>query len=414
MNKLYFSFVLLLSISVSFAQKGSFGMVNYTIPTGYTLIHNDNVLTYYKENKSTGAYCNFFIYKLMPGKSNAKQNFDWAWENLLEKPFKFSSTATIQPETIAKGWRLIVGTANFSDNGISTSAIQLCISNESSMQAVCILSNSESYEKEIATFVTSLDVEGSANGTTTTTPPVIAPGNANAPSPIQQQTIVSASNDKSPKPEVWMKSRFEYDMMKKRSETKYEWLAVYPDGKFNPYMPTEGYAGFYNNNKNWGSAKWNGGRLNVVDGSNNYYYDKKSATTMQSKFDSKPNYYKSKPVDGLRIEGAYTPYASLLPSDKNELQYLIWFYKDGSFDDRGIFLTDLKNPNAFPNDVPGKGKYTIDNYSIFLRYNDGHIKQLGFVGFLDKDPATVTDAYFIGRHLYYRKDKGYNNKLNGL
>ncbi len=37
---------------------------------------------------------------------------------------------------------------------------------------------------------------------------------------------------------------------------------------------------------------------------------------------------------------------------------------------------------------------------------------MGFSGFLDKDPASVTDAYFIGRNLYYRKDAGHNSNLN--
>lgn len=91
---------------------------------------------------------------------------------------------------------------------------------------------------------------------------------------------------------------------------------------------------------------------------------------------------------------------------------MIWFYKDGSFDDRGISMVNLKNPYALANDAPGKGKYIIGNFSIFLRYDDGRIKQYGFSGFLDKDPSAVTDAYFIGRNLYYRKDKGYNSNLN--
>ncbi len=59
------------------------------------------------------------------------------------------------------------------------------------------------------------------------------------------------------------------------SLTKYEWIAVYPDGKFYPYMPAEGYAGFYNKNKDWGSAKWDNSRLNIIEGNNNYYFDKK-------------------------------------------------------------------------------------------------------------------------------------------
>gem|GEM_PF-4320283 len=401
MKKSFFCLPFLLFMSVSFAQKNSFGILNYTIPSGYELIKNDNVLTYYKENKSTGAYCNFFLYKLMDTKGCTKQCFDFCWENLLQKPFKTGAAANLQPEANIKGWQFLLGTAKYPDNGIITLAVQITFNGENNMQNVIILSNSDSYKTDIENFIAGADVvkEIPANEKTDTTMP------AASKAPPKQA-------DKGLAPEVWMKSRFEYDMMKKRSETKYEWIAIYPDGKFYSYMPTEGYAGFYEKNKDWGKAAWSGNRLNITDASNNsYYFDKKSPTKLQSKFDSKPNYYKSQSVNALRIEGAYTQYAGLLPSATNEAQYLIWFYKDGNFDDRGISVTDLKNPYTFPDDAPGKGKYVIENYSIFLRYNDGRVKQLGFSGFLDSDPAAVTDAYFIGRLLYYRKDKGYNSKL---
>ncbi len=194
MKKVLLPAMLMVSTLFCAAQIGNFGIVNYVVPDDYQLIKKDNVLTYYKEDKSTGAYCNFFIYNTMPGHGGTQQDFDFGWINLMQNPFKFTSSAN-------------------------------------------------------------------------------------------------------------------------------------------------------------------------------------------------------------------------MPSTKNEAQYLIWFNKDGSFDDRGTSVVDLKNPHKFPDDAPGKGKYTIENYSIFLQYDNGRIKQLGFSGFLDKDPATVTDAYFIGRHIYYRKDKGYNSNL---
>ena len=411
MKPFYFSVCFFFCACAGNAQD-SFGIVNYTIPAGYGVINNDNVLTYYKENKSTGAYCNFFVYKPMPGKGNTVQNFDWAWENLVQKPFKFNSTANKQPEAAVKGWQFVMGTTKYADNGVSTLAMLVTFSGENNMQSICVLSNSDNYKKDIEDFIASVDVVRETAAANTPSTKSTDNGSTGVSSSMQQQTVANAMNDKSPKPEVWMKSRFEYDMMKQMSLTKYEWIAIYPDGKFYPYMPAEGYAGFYNKNKDWGSAKWDNSRLNIIEGNNNYYFDKKSATQMQSKFDSKPNYYKSRLVDGLRIEGAYTQYASLIPSEKNEAQYVIWFYKDGSFDDKGISVVDLKNPYAIPDYAPGKGKYSIENFSIILQYADGHRKQMGFSGFLDKDPVTVTDAYFIGRNLYYRKDKGYNSNLN--
>ncbi|QEC40955.1 hypothetical protein [Pseudobacter ginsenosidimutans] len=412
MNKLLLTSLFLLSLSASFAQKNDFDIVSYAIPSDYELIKNNSVITYFKEDKSTGAYCNIFIYALIDGKGDIQKDFDYSWDNLVQKPFKFSSNANLQPVATLKGWKFLMGSAKYSDNGIATLAMLFTFSGESSMQSICILSNADRYKADIENFIASVNLNREAGIINANMSSSKSPGSDIAPA--LQQTTTSPLNDKSPKPEVWMKSRFEYDMMKRMSETKYEWIAIYPDEKFYPYMPSEGYAGFYNKNKDWGSAKWNGNRLNVAAQNTSYYFDKKSASTMQSKFDSKPNFYKCKPVNGLRIEGAYTQYASLIPSSTNEPQYLIWFYKDGRFDDRGISVVDLKNPNAFASDAPGKGKYTIETFSIFLRYDDGRIKQLGFSGFLDKDPATVTDAYFIGRHLYYRKDKGHNSNLNKI
>lgn len=412
MKKLLSTSLFLLSVSALFAQKNDFGIVSYAIPAGYELIRNNNVLTYYQEDKSTGAYCNFFIYSLMTGKGSIQEDFDFSWDKQVQKPFKFTSNANLQPVATLKGWQLLMGSTKYADNGVTTLAMLFTFSGENTMQSICILSNSDRYKADIENFIASVDLIREAGGTHSNMPSVKPPGSAAAPT--QQKAITIPLNDKGPKPEIWMKSRFEYDMMKRFSVTKYEWIAIYPDEKFYPYMPSEGYAGFYNKNKDWGSAKWNGTRLNVVAQNTSYYFDKKTASTMQSKFDSRPHFYKCKPVDGLRIEGAYTQYASLVPSSKNEPQYLIWFYKDGSFDDRGISVIDLKNPYAFADDAPGKGKYTIETFSIFLRYDDGRIKQMGFSGFLDKDPASVTDAYFIGRNLYYRKDAGHNSNLNTI
>ncbi|WP_449439554.1 hypothetical protein [Pedobacter steynii] len=59
MKKVLLSAILMVSTLFCAAQKGNFGIVNYVVPADYQLIKNDNVLTYYKEDKSTGAYCNF-------------------------------------------------------------------------------------------------------------------------------------------------------------------------------------------------------------------------------------------------------------------------------------------------------------------------------------------------------------------
>lgn len=140
------------------AQSENLSIVNYTIPPGYQLIKNERVLTYYKEDKSTGAYCNFFIYSPMPGYSNTQSDFDYAWANLVQNPFKFVATPVMQPEASLKGWKFLIGTAKYDDNGVATLAMLINFSGGNKMQGICILSNSDNYKTDIESFIASVEV----------------------------------------------------------------------------------------------------------------------------------------------------------------------------------------------------------------------------------------------------------------
>ncbi|WP_449439552.1 hypothetical protein [Pedobacter steynii] len=157
----------------------------------------------------------------MPGHGGTQQDFDFGWINLMQNPFKFTSSANMQAVATLNDWQFLIGTTKYADNGVATLAMLISFSNKNTTQALCILSNSDKYKADIENFLASVDVIKEVKN---------EPG-----------SLVS----KGPAPEVWMKSNFEYDVMKKMSLTKYEWIAIYPDGKFNSYMPTEGYADFY-------------------------------------------------------------------------------------------------------------------------------------------------------------------------
>lgn len=158
MKKIFILLALLFYVLTAFSQKNNFGIINYTVPPGYELINNENVLTYSKENKSTGAFCNIFIYKMMPGHGGVQQDFDFAWTNLVQAPFKVTGNANMQPAGILKGWNLLLGTTIYNDNGVNTMALLSTFSGENNMQNVCILSNSDAYKTDIENFIASVDV----------------------------------------------------------------------------------------------------------------------------------------------------------------------------------------------------------------------------------------------------------------
>lgn len=175
MSKAFFSLLFLLCMLKPFAQKNSFGVVNYTVPADYQLIKNDNVLTYYKENNTTGAYCNFFIYKLMPGQGGTQRDFEYSWANLVQTPFKFISSPAMQPEAVLKGWKFLLGNTRYNDNGVATLAMLINFSGENDMQAICILSNSDSYKTDIENFISSIDISREIAGSESTQNPNASP-----------------------------------------------------------------------------------------------------------------------------------------------------------------------------------------------------------------------------------------------
>ncbi|MBS1736279.1 MAG: hypothetical protein JSS98_06665, partial [Bacteroidetes bacterium] len=194
MNKLFLSTLLLLLGFSSFAQMETFGIVNYAVPANYDLVKNDNVLTYYKEDKSTGAYCNFFIYKIMPGKGGTKNDFDFAWDKLMQAPFKFTASPEMQPEATLKGWEFLIGNARYNDNGVATMAMLINFSGENNMQAVCILSNSDKYKTDIENFIASVDVAKEIIPATTTQAQYEKEGNEKKVSSKNNETVAGNLN----------------------------------------------------------------------------------------------------------------------------------------------------------------------------------------------------------------------------
>ena len=229
--------MLLITSAFCAAQKSSFGIVDYTTKPGYELIKNDKVLTLYKEDKSTGAYCNIFIYQFETGKGGVQQDFDFAWVNYLQKPFKVTGDANKQPSGVVKGWQLMLGTTNYPDNGVATLAMLITLSGEGKMQNICILSNSDKYKTDIEDFIASVDVSKEIN---TTGSSQAATDNSIKTNPaITKKEETPASPVKNIKYEVWECQVTDIFTLKPELKT----VILSPDGKCLFYMPEKGLNG---------------------------------------------------------------------------------------------------------------------------------------------------------------------------
>ncbi|MFT3933715.1 MAG: hypothetical protein QM726_08890 [Chitinophagaceae bacterium] len=415
MNKLRLLITLLFFAMGSSAQKSNFGIVDYTVPAGYELVNNDNVLTYFKENKSTGAYCNFFVYKPMAGKGNTVQNFDWAWDNLMQKPFKFNSAANKQSEAVVKGWKFILGTTKYADNGVATLAMLISFSGENSMQSVCVLSNSDNYKKDIEDFIASVDVTRDCSTA------------SNMKTETKNDAKSNSNNNKTNLPASFKNIQYEVWecncpnlATNTQVMTKLNTVVLSPDGQYLTYMPESGLNGITPANSNqtgsWGSFTNSGNMLSFV---NNKYGSKmelyKISSTAMSRYPKSTSsiYKKVKPVDGLLFEGAYSPELSYYNGktdiiskqiDPNK-RPIIFFKKDGTYINEGIAFSNLTLGDDY---AIGRGTYEIVNYSLILTTQNGKKLQVAFTPVLDANPAAVDNGGFIvNNNLFYRLNKNF-------
>lgn len=157
------SLFLFLLVSVTafpaIAQKQTFGIVSFARPANFQVEKKDNVLTFYSQNKATGAYCIFFIYNIQNGKGDVQQDFDAAWKKLVLQPNDITATAAMQPQAVLKGWQFLIGNTNFKDKGVATLAMLCNFSGNKQSQAVLIMSNSSAYQTDIEDFIASVDIE---------------------------------------------------------------------------------------------------------------------------------------------------------------------------------------------------------------------------------------------------------------
>lgn len=183
------------------------------------------------------------------------------------------------------------------------------------------------------------------------------------------------------------------------------WLVLYDDGQSYAHLPQSGLATFDRARSraagdfNWGGWTWSDGAGSNVNASN-----PRATTTLKQDgrillVDS-DRYSKLAPVDGLRLEGAWTSYAN--PDDPLLLEQplgkrpLVRFTRAGRFTDEGLFSGILFSPTG---DGPpaGSGTYAIRDFTVTLRYDAGRVVTYALHGFLDRDPASDDAVLMIGR-----------------
>ncbi len=398
MKKLLF-YVLLFNSSWIQAQKKTvkelFDIVSYQPPTGWQKSSTPETLSFSKEDPS-GNYCVITIRKSIETEADALANFNHSW-NLIAKTNLGAGEATMQPASTDNGWNTLMGSAPFEKDGLKGVVILVNSSKNNRMANILILTNTGKFQKEMEAFLESVTLKQNSPTSNEGIAPV-------AP---------SSSNNFKSKPELWSLTRnISWDatdpLAMQRNIT--DFYVIYPNGDYYPNAPYEGLANFNTTNhpESWGKFTMNSTKGRFKSKYNDIAVTKKSAIKMDRDGYS-ASFHKCVSVDGLLIEGAYTHIApnwgkdpKLNYLDEPGCQAVIYFKKDGTFTDRGIF-SSLYGAAYASNCPGGNGTYAIENFTITFKYTDGRIVTRLFSAPPTRNPKSFNEVYYLGGAAYFKK-----------
>lgn len=398
MKSTYIFIVFLLAGLQACAQKKeTFDLVNYTAPTGWSKTSKPETVTFSKESGSN--FCMITIYKSIEATDDAQTNFDMAWKSLVQENLGVTGKAIMQPGSTDNGWETKLGSAPFEKDGIKGASILISSSQNSKLINILAVTNTSVFQKEMETFLASVDLK--TNMVAKNTAPVTTP----------------SANKSTNKPELWVNWRASQKNMlspKTSSNIKQviDFYAIYPNGDYFPEVPWQGLTNFDKsyNAQSWGKFTMQGTKAKFKSKYQDIDVVKVSQTKMEQTGLYNYGFYKCLPVDGLRIEGAYNVVSENWGKDPQldflngpGCQFVIYFKKDGTFDDKGIFYTGPMPGSGNCNG--GKGTYSIDNYTITFKYNDGRVIDRLFTLPGTRNPANYDEAIYLGETAYYKKHK---------
>jgi hypothetical protein len=390
----------LLSITAAFSEnltaQATYSVFTYKEPTGYTKEKKQGFISYTKTNQTKGTYCIIAFYEPSKANTTINESFDANWQELVAQPYNVTNAPQKENQSDINGWKVKVGGTNFTFSGGPCAAFLTTMQQGIVDANILYISNTEDYLTDFDALMSSLKMSKANPPIATTTAPTIVatvPGNQIASS----------------KPELW----FTYTL----SGTKYQTLEpkfylVYPNGDFKDEAPWEGLLSFNaNQNKKqfplgWGKFQMNKNRV----GSFTYmgYVEKviKISDDKMDRPDASWDYMKCKSVNGLKLQGSYSPqkdWSTNTYFNSQTCKNLLTLNKDGSFVDHGYFVGICDNPSTNAQDAPGSGTYTIKDFTLQLKYKDGRITERLLCGLGNANPFIENESIFIGHQIVYKK-----------
>ena len=410
MKKSFLLFVcILLTMLVKAQQTETFDIATYPIPKGWVKSSGEGVVSYIVTDKDKGTYCIISIHASRPSKGPAQAEFDRSWTELVAAPLKINSAPQTGKVSDDDGREGILGLANFVSGNLTGTAMLSTIVGFGRTTNILTVTNGGGYQDDIDNFFKGLTLrkdpgEVKNSGGQTAVPPSVP--KASTPPSFNTKNGIEG---------VWMGIYVKEFYGDPLTLGHTIWKTFYSNGQVYEAIPDIGFAGFNKPESESGEAQFWSRYVN--NGAGKWIIENPGGAGKDIKLNERGNmvigaqyYQHCKPVDGLRLNGSWTSWAN---PDDPELdrgtfgqKALIHFSANGQFTDEGIFNTALQyHRDGTSVTTAGSGTYEIRDYSVILRYNDGHIKQAALTGFLSLDPSLDDKTICISKVRFSKRSR---------
>jgi hypothetical protein len=154
-------------------QREKFDIVTFKTPRGWQKQAGENAVQLGGERD--GASCLVTMFKAVPGSPDAKFNFDSAWETIVEEMVKVAGKPQMQPSASENGWTSQSGLAGYEVDGKKGVVLLVTLTGGGKMVNIMILTDSNAFEAEIASFLGSIDLPKVAETAQTAQPSADSP-----------------------------------------------------------------------------------------------------------------------------------------------------------------------------------------------------------------------------------------------
>lgn len=161
----------------AFAQKQSFDVVSYVVPSGWQQQQGEGGVQLSVSDKKSGAYAIAIITKATVSGAAATENFNTDWTRLIKSTVQVNEDPTMLAPQQENGWDIVSGSANYTDGATKGVATLMTATGGGQMVSVVLMTNTQQYQNELLSLINSLELTKAAqNETGNNTPRPVQPG----------------------------------------------------------------------------------------------------------------------------------------------------------------------------------------------------------------------------------------------